>query len=505
MIARMPSPAAELATTVGAELLRTSLLGTAVPRLDGRYEIRAIIGRGATAVVVRARDTRLLRDTALKLAPTGTVSGMLREARLLAQLHRPRHVVQVWETGSGSLQLAALTIAVDFVAMELLNGISLRTWLATNRPGAEAVVEMFAGVAAGLGEVHALGILHGDVKPDNIVVDPEGVPLLVDFGFANVKAIVASARPREVVGTDGYLAPEARGGNPEQASDVYAFAVSMWEAFTGTLPFRRAGLATTWFARVRPLRRQRLVPRAMRPVLRRALSDDPALRPSAGELKSLLAAPPRSRVGRVTFVVLAMVLVALALTGAWGYVQYGPRLAPRREAPAPVRLARLSIDASVPTPAPTVTPPAPPIVASPTPSTASRAEAPHACTPLRLEGGTYLVTTTPHPPFPSTCCRGTAAQGHYQLTPLHGGTTARVVRSGTPHATDQDSQVDRRDGGCAWVFRADFTRLRHDDRTSCGARCFYEFDLGPGELCSVHVRSDHRDAFGGTCTYARMP
>lgn len=504
MIAPMPTPAAELATTVGAELLRASLLGTAVPRLDGRYEIRAIIGRGATAVVVRARDTRLLRDTALKLAPTGTVTGMLREARLLAQLHRPRHVVQVWETGSGSLQLAAQTIAVDFVAMELLNGISLRTWLATNRPGAAAVVEMFAGVAAGLGEVHALGIIHGDVKPDNIVVDPERVPLLVDFGFANVTAIAASARPREVVGTDGYLAPEARGGNPEQASDVYAFAVSMWEAFTGTLPFRRAGLATTWFARVRPLRRQRLVPRAMRPVLRRALSDDPAQRPSAGELRSLLAAPPPSRVGR-TLLALAMVLLALALTGAWVYMQYGPRLAPRREEPRPERLARLTIDVSVPTPIPTATPPAPPIVASPTPSTAARVESPHACTPLPLEVGTYLVTTTPVPPFPSACCRGTVPHGRYQLTPQRGRTAARVVRLGTPHATDPHAQVDRRDGGCAWVFRADFTRLHHDDRTLCGARCFYEFDLGPGEVCSVHVRSDDRDAFGGTCTYARIP
>ncbi|MCA9534523.1 MAG: serine/threonine protein kinase, partial [Myxococcales bacterium] len=234
----MPESVSRLATDIGGDLLRGALLGTPLPLLDGRYRVDRILGRGATGVVVRARDERLARDVAIKVAPSSAASQrMLQEARALARMRRPAFVVQVWETASGRFSEASFVGLVNYIVMELVIGVTLRVWGAATQPGARDVLAVYAKVATGLANVHAAGLAHGDVKPDNIILDASGAPTLVDFGFAAPTQQARRGGQRgEVVGTPAYMAPEVLTGDVLPASDVYAFATSLSEALTGSLP-----------------------------------------------------------------------------------------------------------------------------------------------------------------------------------------------------------------------------------------------------------------------------
>jgi serine/threonine protein kinase len=291
-----------LASVIGAELLRASMLGKQRPRLVDRYDVVGLLGQGASGVVVRALDTRLQRNVALKLAPlSSTTERMLVEARALAQLRRPRHVVQVMEFGSGSLVSASGSIDVAYVSMELVDGETMRTWLARGDRSLEQVVAAFQCLADGLACVHAHGIVHGDVKPDNAIIGNDGVPMLVDFGFAAAVRADGEERSRgEIVGTGPYLAPEARRGVIERGSDVYALAVAMWEALTGAHPFADAGgPQTNWYGALQSIPDEDTVPKPVRALLRRALHPKASRRPSAQEFHRTLETFRATLMGRL--------------------------------------------------------------------------------------------------------------------------------------------------------------------------------------------------------------
>lgn len=311
-----------LATALGAELLRAGLLGAPRPHL-GHYEILAVLGRGATGVAVRAWDGRLQRQVALKLMPAaGAPTTTLNEGRALAQLSRPRHVVQVFEVGRAEITSPSLTTPVDFLAMELLEGVSLRTWLATVRPSREPRIAMLAGVAAGLVDVHRRNIVHGDVKPDNVVVDRGGVPLLVDFAFAVPDTPRAAPGPAQ--GTAPYMAPEAFRGIRQRAGDVYSFAVMSWETLTGIHPFGGGVPRTDWLGRPDRPRAIAEVPPRLRTLLRRALHPNPTRRPGADELWNGFArlagdSPKPSRRAPLAVAMLGVGLLVTALAVAADY------------------------------------------------------------------------------------------------------------------------------------------------------------------------------------------
>jgi tetratricopeptide (TPR) repeat protein len=232
----------------------------------GRYRIDGVIGKGGMGVVVRARDPELERDIAIKLVdPASGWHGRLRsEARAMAKLRHP-NVVAVHDVGAVGDQL--------FVAMELVDGESLGAHLAHDRSRALALC-----IAAGRGlcAAHAAGLVHGDVKPDNILVDRDGRALVGDFGLA--RAIVlrtadAGDDRRALVGTPAYMAPELLRGEPATpASDQFALAVTIHEAISGTRPWRTAGIDGLRPAPPRP----RGMSRAVWRVVSRALAPDPA-------------------------------------------------------------------------------------------------------------------------------------------------------------------------------------------------------------------------------------
>lgn len=303
-----------LATDIGGDLLRAALLDVLRPMLDGRYRIERVLGRGATGVVLRARDERLGRDVAIKMAPASAESlQMLEEARALAQLKRPPCVVQVWETASGRLAGSSCTQPINYIVMELVVGVTLREWQLQGRSAAE-VLSVYANVAAGLHTVHAHGIAHGDVKADNVIMDGTGLPILVDFGFAaRMQERGFGARRAVVLGTPPYMAPEARLGQIRRKGDVHAYAVSLWEALTGELPFTGDYAPVGPFG-IKALRGERALPPKLRRILKSAMRPLPELRPSVAEVHRVVqehAALHRVKPGSRRFRLGVVTLVAI--------------------------------------------------------------------------------------------------------------------------------------------------------------------------------------------------
>jgi CheY-like chemotaxis protein len=207
--------------------------------VDGRYELGAEIGRGGMGVVRRAVDVALERPVALKLvhpemlARPEIVELFQLEARALAAI-RNENVVGIYAFG--------LHLESFFFAMELVDGESLEQLVRAHATAGELVplhraVVILQQVAAGLDDVHRAGLIHRDVKPDNIIIERgSGRPVLVDFGLA-VAATAEGGRFR-AAGTPGYMAPElVRGEVPTSRVDVYSFACTAFEVLTGRSVF----------------------------------------------------------------------------------------------------------------------------------------------------------------------------------------------------------------------------------------------------------------------------
>jgi len=189
----------------------------ATPARIGRYEILGAIGAGGMGVVLRARDPALGREVALKMIKSTLVEPahrerMLHEAQAMAQVTHP-NVVTVHELGEAGDEV--------YVAMEHVRGTMLQRWLASPRPRSERAA-VALGLGRGIAAVHAAGLLHRDIKPDNVLVRPDGTPVLVDFGLARTITARALGAGSGVAGTPRYLAPEVAAGAPAAAaSDQY--------------------------------------------------------------------------------------------------------------------------------------------------------------------------------------------------------------------------------------------------------------------------------------------
>ncbi|HWB74204.1 MAG TPA: serine/threonine-protein kinase, partial [Nannocystaceae bacterium] len=226
----------------------------------GRYPTLRRIGQGGMGVVYAAYDNELDRRIAIKLLWRGDVQDeaeaarmrarMLREARALAQLSDPS-IVQIYEAGEHEGHV--------FLAMEFVEGPTLRQWLESERRSVTDVLEVFAQAGRGLAAAHAAGLVHRDFKPENVVITPQGVPKtyrvrVLDFGVALttravqepelVDAPAANDDARltmtgAMIGTPAYMAPEQidRSRAADARSDQFSFAVALFEALFGRRPF----------------------------------------------------------------------------------------------------------------------------------------------------------------------------------------------------------------------------------------------------------------------------
>ncbi len=205
----------------------------------GSYEIAARIDAGGMGVLYRAHDTRLRRDVALKLLGTDRDTNhddLLREARTIAALNHP-HICTVHEVDTVD--------GVSFIAMELIEGESLRSVIASGRCSAERVWRIGRQLADALEHAHAHGVIHRDFKTANVMITPDGRAKVVDFGISlrtaapteHTATAGAEADPR-ISGTIPYLAPELlRGEWPAARSDIWALGVVLYEMTCGQPPF----------------------------------------------------------------------------------------------------------------------------------------------------------------------------------------------------------------------------------------------------------------------------
>lgn len=264
-------------SAVGAPLLPS--LGP----FASRFEIEAVLGRGGYGTVVRALDRKQGRKVALKLPHVADAQSLLaikREFRVLAGVSHP-NLVAFHELFVGPSEW--------FFSMELVRGMDVVQWV--ERAGAASLVELARGLALGLAHLHALGILHGDLKPSNAWVDARGTPVLLDFGLSRHGAAQASSE--RLAGTLGFLAPELfAGASPSPASDLYALGVLLVELLSGRPAFEGSGAEIVGRKLLGPppdLERLRSrAPAELVAIAEALVSTDPKPRPSAAEIAARL-------------------------------------------------------------------------------------------------------------------------------------------------------------------------------------------------------------------------
>lgn len=202
------------------------------------FVVQQHIGSGTFSDVYRASDTRLDRLVALKFlkpwmhSSANLKARMLREARAVASLQHP-NVVPVFEIGQYEGR--------DFIASRFVQGQPLSTWCQQEQPPPRQSARLVAQLASALQAAHANGIVHRDVKPDNVIVDAtDHQPMLLDFGLAHFSAAASELTCEgDIVGTPAYMSPEQASGIREvgPASDIYSLGVILYQMIAGQLPF----------------------------------------------------------------------------------------------------------------------------------------------------------------------------------------------------------------------------------------------------------------------------
>ena len=209
----------------------------------GRYRLERRLGVGGMSTVQLGFDTRLERYVAVKLlaehlaADDGFVQRFRREALAAARLVHP-NVVQVYDFGTDDAS------GRQFIAMEYVEGQSGAELLREHgRLPAAEVVELCAQACRGLDYAHRNGVVHRDIKPGNLLRNPEGLVKIADFGIAKAADDSDITRVGAVIGTAAYLAPEQARGEPAgPASDLYALGVVAYQLVAGRLPYQGASL-----------------------------------------------------------------------------------------------------------------------------------------------------------------------------------------------------------------------------------------------------------------------
>lgn len=251
----------------------------------GSYDLLEPVGEGATSVVHRAMDPYgrvvAVKEPRRELAAEPTIRRRLaREAQAMARVRSP-YVAQAYD--------ACLTGEQPFIVTEYVAGAPLGVLVPRFGPMRGETLTVFAArLAQGLAAIHGAGVLHRDLKPNNVMV-LSGSPKIIDFGIAQQSTAEQHTQAGVLTGTPGYVAPELiDGGRSSEASDIFSWAATVAFAATGRPPFGAGSLHGVCFRVLRGAADLDGVPDPVLSLVRLALQRDPAARPSAAWLAARL-------------------------------------------------------------------------------------------------------------------------------------------------------------------------------------------------------------------------
>jgi serine/threonine protein kinase len=254
----------------------------------GRYEVLEPIGRGASSTVFKARDTLIGRIVAIKTLQSGLDDPAWRErfmaeARIVGQLSHPR-IVKLHDVGIDE------TSGAPYLVMEFVVGQTLEQYIASSKIEPQQAYSWGAALARALAYAHEQGIVHGDIKPANIMINQDGRVMLTDFGIARFAANVS--QNGGLRGTPAYLSPEQIEGNPTDGrSDLFSLGIVLYQLATGQKPFQsdsfEAVCGQILKAKITPPSKLNpALPRAFDDIVASCLARNPEDRYENGELLS---------------------------------------------------------------------------------------------------------------------------------------------------------------------------------------------------------------------------
>jgi serine/threonine protein kinase len=250
------------------------LVGTTI----SHYKIVEKIGEGGMGVVYKAYDSKLERTVALKFLAAHLLNDneakarFLREARTAAVLNHP-NICPIYETDEAD--------GTPFLAMALLKGETLEELIEKGPLPLKDALDLGRQVADGLQAAHAQGVVHRDIKPDNVFVSPDGRATIMDFGLARLTQAARLSRPDQTVGTAAYMSPEqVLGSDADARSDLWAFGVTLHQMLSATLPFPGEHISVVLYSIVNelPAALPDEIPAEVQGIVGKLLSKEPAER-----------------------------------------------------------------------------------------------------------------------------------------------------------------------------------------------------------------------------------
>ena len=308
-----------------------TLLDTeSLPSFGSRYETRRLLGQGGMGAVYLARDLELNRDVALKeirpeLADQPEIlKRFKREIQLSSEVTHP-NVLRVFDLGEAD--------GKQFLTMQYVEGEDLAGFLhRQGRLSLDETLSIFKQLCGALAAAHSKSVIHRDMKPENVMMTPEGAAFVTDFGLARSVQLSALTQTGSIMGTPHYMSPEqVKGEAVDAGTDVYALGVMLYEMLTGELPFSGGSSFEVMMRRVQrdPKPASEInpaIPDYLRRVLDRCLARDPAIRYSdAGEILADLEAERvetslalevrrhRTKIGMAVGAVMVILILALGI------------------------------------------------------------------------------------------------------------------------------------------------------------------------------------------------
>jgi eukaryotic-like serine/threonine-protein kinase len=316
--------------------------------LAERYEILQMLGEGGMGAVYKAQDRELDRIVALKvirseLAGHPTILQRFKQELILARKITHRNVIRIYDLG--------VTAGMRFITMEFVEGEDLASLLAQRKFEPAEAVRILRQVCAALEAAHGEGVIHRDLKPQNIMVEADGRVVVMDFGLARSMEATGMTQAGALLGTPAYMSPEQAKGLPaDSRSDIFALGIIAYQLLTGALPFQADTMLASMLLRTQgppppPVQLDPTIPQPLSDIILKSLAIDPAERYQTaallekdlrdweeGTLHRAIVTPrmammEESKTGK--WIGLAIGVVVLAMAGAYG----GYRLRHRPAAP----------------------------------------------------------------------------------------------------------------------------------------------------------------------------